>query len=165
MKPDMHCLTLPAAPVANRARAHSSPSAAGAFFPWKFRFRTGRPAVVFFACTVAFLAAPVRAAKFTQALLVAESYRKGAGVTLLEAAWLAEASIGPRLLSGSTFRGRDLGGRFHIRSAIAFGRVFGPADAATCATNFAYVERGSEGRKSGPRFCGTGFPRRVFSGV
>ena len=53
-----------------------------------------------------------------------------------------EFSLGPTLLSGSTIDGRELGGNFHFRSALALGRTFGARRNMHLALRVSHISNG-----------------------
>ena len=54
----------------------------------------------------------------------------------------AEFSLGPALLSRSRVEGRELGGTFHFRSALALGAAFGDRRSTRIALRIAHISNG-----------------------
>lgn len=54
----------------------------------------------------------------------------------------AEFSFGPTLLDGSRIDGRELGGNFHFRSALALGMRVGKGDSTRIALRVSHISNG-----------------------
>lgn len=56
--------------------------------------------------------------------------------------FFVEFSIGPAVLNGSTIDNRELGGNFHFRSALAFGKTFGYRRPVRVALRVSHISNG-----------------------
>ena len=54
-----------------------------------------------------------------------------------------QLGFSPTLLGGSTFHGRDLGGKFHFTSSATIGTTFGARDAVELALRIQHTSNGS----------------------
>jgi hypothetical protein len=72
-----------------------------------------------------------------------------------------ELGFSPTLLSGSTFDGRDMGGRFHFTSSVEFEAEFGAHRAFTASLRIQHTSNGGlNGNNPGMDVVGIGFARR-----